>query len=49
MPGASEVVNDYPVAILVDTPNADAAQVVVDAITGEPGQAILADEGFLGP
>jgi molybdate transport system substrate-binding protein len=46
---ASEVVNEYPVAILVDTPNAGGAQVVVDAITGEPGQAILAAAGFLEP
>ena len=49
VPEADEVVNDYPVAILVDAPNPDGAQVVVDAITGEPGQAILADAGFLVP
>jgi molybdenum ABC transporter molybdate-binding protein len=49
VPEADEVVNDYPVAILVDAPNPDGAQVVVDAITGEPGQATLADAGFLEP
>jgi molybdenum ABC transporter molybdate-binding protein len=49
VPEAEEVVNDYPVAILVDAPNPDGAQVVVDAITGDPGQAILADAGFLEP
>jgi molybdate transport system substrate-binding protein len=49
VPEADEVVNDYPVAILVDAPNPDGAQVVVDAITGDPGQAILADAGFLEP
>ena len=49
VPEADEVVNDYPVAILVDAPNPDGAQVVVDAITGESGQAILADAGFLEP
>jgi ABC-type Fe3+ transport system substrate-binding protein len=30
-------------------PNPEAAQVVVEAITGELGQAILAEAGFLGP
>jgi molybdenum ABC transporter molybdate-binding protein len=49
VPEAEEVVNDYPVAILVHAPNPDGAQVVVDAITGESGQAILADAGFLEP
>jgi molybdenum ABC transporter molybdate-binding protein len=49
VPEAEEVVNDYPVAILVHAPNPDGAQLVVDAITGESGQAILADAGFLEP
>jgi molybdenum ABC transporter molybdate-binding protein len=49
VPEAAEVVNEYPVAILVDAPNAGGAQVVVDAITGEPGQAILSAAGFLEP
>lgn len=49
VPEADEVVNDYPVAILVDAPNPDGAHVVIDAITGDPGQAILADAGFLEP
>jgi molybdate transport system substrate-binding protein len=49
VPEAAEVVNEYPVAVLVDAPNPAGAHVVVDAITGEPGQAILADAGFLEP
>ena len=49
VPEADEVVNDYPVAILVGAPNRAGAQIVVDAITGTPGQAILADAGFLEP
>jgi molybdenum ABC transporter molybdate-binding protein len=49
VPEAAEVVNDYPVAILVDAPNPDAAQAVVDAITGDLGQAILVEAGFLEP
>lgn len=46
VPESDQVVNDYPVAVLVDAPNPEAAQVVRDAITGEPGQQILGDAGF---
>jgi molybdate transport system substrate-binding protein len=49
VPQAAEVVNDYPVALVRGGPNPEAAQVVVEAITGELGQAILAEAGFLGP
>ena len=49
VPEAADVVNEYPVAVLVDAPNPAGAQVVADAITGEPGHAILADAGFLEP
>ena len=47
VPESEQVVNDYPVAVLADAPNPRAAQVVRDAITGEPGQQILGDAGFL--
>lgn len=43
------VVNEYPVAVLADAPNPDGARAVVDAITGEPGQSILGEAGFLTP
>lgn len=46
---AAEFVNDYLVALLTDAPNPEAAQVIVDAIIGEPGQRILGAAGFLGP
>lgn len=49
VPEASEVVNDYPVALLTDAPNPEGAQAVIDAITGEPGQTILGEAGFLEP
>ena len=49
VPEAADVVNEYPVAVLADAPNPTGAQLVVAAITGEPGQAILADAGFLEP
>jgi molybdenum ABC transporter molybdate-binding protein len=48
VPQAAEVVNDYPVALVRGGPNPEAAQVVVEAITGDLGQAILAEAGFLG-
>jgi molybdenum ABC transporter molybdate-binding protein len=47
VPESRQVVNDYPVAVLADAPNPQAAQVVRDAITGEPGQQILGDAGFI--
>lgn len=47
VPRAAEVVNDYPVALLRGSP--EAAQVVMEAITGDLGRGILAEAGFLGP
>jgi molybdate transport system substrate-binding protein len=47
VPESDRVVNDYPVAVLADAPNPQAARVVRAAITGEPGQQILGDAGFL--
>jgi molybdate transport system substrate-binding protein len=49
IPQAAEVVNDYPVALVRGGPNPEAARVVVEAVTGDLGQAILAEAGFLGP
>ncbi|SEF17557.1 molybdate ABC transporter substrate-binding protein [Jiangella alba] len=49
VPESDSVVNDYPVAVLTDAPNPDGAQAVLDAITGEPGQSILGEAGFLSP
>lgn len=44
---AAGLVNEYLVAVLADAPNPAGAQLVVDAITGDLGQGILADAGFL--
>jgi molybdate transport system substrate-binding protein len=44
--GAAEVVNHYPIAALDDVPDADVAAAFVAFVTGERGQAILADLGF---
>jgi molybdenum ABC transporter molybdate-binding protein len=49
VPEAAELVNEYPVAVVADAPNPAGAQLVVAAITGEPGRTILADAGFLDP
>lgn len=46
---AESVTNDYPVAAIRSAPNPEAAALVVDAITGDPGQAILRSAGFLEP
>jgi len=47
VPEADTVVNDYPVAVLADAPNPEGAQAVLEAITGEPGQGVLGEAGFL--
>ncbi|BDZ37453.1 molybdate ABC transporter substrate-binding protein [Microbacterium suwonense] len=47
--GADQVVNSYPIVVLEDAPNPDAAQAFVDFITGTAGQQILAMFGFDGP
>jgi molybdenum ABC transporter molybdate-binding protein len=47
VPESEQVVNDYPVAVLAGAPNPEGAQLVRDAITGEPGQRILGEAGFL--
>lgn len=49
VPESADVVNDYPVAVLAGAPNRRAAEVVVEAITGDLGQGILREAGFLGP
>lgn len=49
VPEADTVVNDYPVALIVDAPNPEGAQAVIDAITGELGRSILGAAGFLEP
>jgi molybdate transport system substrate-binding protein len=47
VPESEQVVNDYPVAVLAGARNPEGAQLVRDAVTGEPGQQILGEAGFL--
>lgn len=44
--GADAVVNRYPVVVLDDAPNADAARAFVDFVLGDAGQTVLAEYGF---
>ncbi len=46
---ADEVVNEYPVAVLSDATNVEAAHAFVEALTTGPGQRALAEAGFLPP
>jgi molybdate transport system substrate-binding protein len=45
-PEAEEAVNDYPICMLADAPNPDAAQAFVDLVRSEEGQDALDDAGF---
>ena len=49
VPGADEVVNVYPVAVLSDAANVTAAEAFVQALAGDIGQQLLAGAGFLPP
>ena len=46
---AEGAVNDYPVCVLADAPNADAARAFVELVLSDDGQAALADAGFRAP
>ena len=45
-PEASAAVNDYPIATLTDSENADGAALFVDRVLSDEGQRVLADAGF---
>lgn len=49
VPGASEVVNRYPVAVLDDAAAPELAALWVEVLTGDEGRRILADAGFTLP
>ena len=48
-PESVAVVNTYPIATLEDSRNAALADAFLKAVTGEPGQGILASAGFAKP
>jgi molybdate transport system substrate-binding protein len=49
VPEAEQAVNDYPVAVLADAPNPEAAAAFVELVRSEEGQQALADAGFRVP
>ncbi|MET8113065.1 molybdate ABC transporter substrate-binding protein [Streptomyces prasinus] len=48
-PEAAEAVNDYPITLLEDAPNAVAAEAFIAYVRSGEGQRVLADAGFLTP
>jgi molybdate transport system substrate-binding protein len=49
VPEAEQAVNDYPVAVLADAPNPQAAAAFVELVRSEEGQQALAAAGFRTP
>lgn len=48
-PEAEEAVNDYPICVLADAPNAEAARAFSSLVFSDEGQQALADAGFRTP
>ena len=48
-PEAEEAVNDYPICVLADAPNAEAGQAFVDLVLSDEGQEALSAAGFRAP
>jgi molybdate transport system substrate-binding protein len=49
IPEESNVVAEYPIAVLAGAPNPDAAAAFVEFVLSEEGQAILTAYGFASP
>jgi molybdate transport system substrate-binding protein len=49
VPGAADVVNEYPIAVITGAPNPDGARAWVDFVLSEEGQAALVAAGFVAP
>ncbi|MGV9626978.1 molybdate ABC transporter substrate-binding protein [Streptomyces sp. NPDC003487] len=48
-PESAKAVNDYPIALLKDAPNAAAARAFIDLVKSPEGQKVLTGAGFLKP
>ncbi|GAB2800301.1 molybdate ABC transporter substrate-binding protein [Streptomyces chlorus] len=46
-PEAAEAINDYPITLLKDAPNAAAAEAFIAYVRSDEGRRVLADAGFL--
>ena len=48
-PESADAVNDYPITLLKDTRNAEAAKAFVALVRSAEGQKVLSEAGFLKP
>lgn len=48
-PESADAVNDYPIALLKDAPNAEAAKAFIALVQSAKGQKVLTEAGFLQP
>ncbi|CAM5241021.1 molybdate ABC transporter substrate-binding protein [Streptomyces aurantiogriseus] len=48
-PESADAVNDYPIALLKDAPNAEAAKAFIALVRSAEGQQVLSEAGFLKP
>jgi molybdate transport system substrate-binding protein len=48
-PESAKAVNDYPIAVLKNAPNAEAAKAFIALVTSAEGRKVLTDAGFLQP
>ncbi|MFD5638910.1 molybdate ABC transporter substrate-binding protein [Streptomyces sp. NPDC127077] len=48
-PESADAVNDYPIALLKDAPNTDAAKAFIALVQSPEGQQVLTEAGFLKP
>ncbi|MFD4942743.1 molybdate ABC transporter substrate-binding protein [Streptomyces sp. NPDC058239] len=48
-PESADAVNDYPIALLKDAPNADASKAFIALVQSAEGQKVLTEAGFLKP
>ncbi|MFE0130505.1 molybdate ABC transporter substrate-binding protein [Streptomyces sp. NPDC059037] len=48
-PESADAINDYPIALLKDAPNADAAKAFIKLVQSAEGQKVLTAAGFLKP
>ena len=49
LPGSADAVNDYPVVVLAESPNPDAAAAFVDLVLSAEGRDVLTGAGFQAP
>ncbi|MEW2166983.1 molybdate ABC transporter substrate-binding protein [Streptomyces sp. NPDC007084] len=48
-PESADAINDYPIALLKDAPNAEAAKAFIALVQSPEGQKVLTEAGFLKP